>query len=245
MPAGTPPADMPPTGAPPTAAIREAHELLDSGPSVLRVQQVPALIRAINKRVARRVIISDDYPTGSQAVHDFPVLTRWAPDHIPRAFAQTPGVFVNLTNSRDFTPDEGEQIGADVAAMVKHLASQPRQLRASASTISSSVVRSVGATRLSETPLGRSDCAPIVVNSFGPADLDIVVLGLLEAEANGADMLSRTGLATIALATSPIQKLRVFACAALRSQEPQIFRSIAAVRSGRNSPRSVTLECEY
>src|SRR5262249_43551540 len=53
---------------------------------------------------ARRVVFLDDDPTGTQAVRDLPVLTRWRLEDITWALQQdTPGFFV-LTNTRSLDP---------------------------------------------------------------------------------------------------------------------------------------------
>jgi uncharacterized protein YgbK (DUF1537 family) len=53
---------------------------------------------------ARRVVVLDDDPTGTQTVRDLPVLTRWTVDDIRWALRQdVPGFFV-VTNTRSLAP---------------------------------------------------------------------------------------------------------------------------------------------
>jgi uncharacterized protein YgbK (DUF1537 family) len=69
------------------------------------VRRVPA--ERVGERLtgARRLVVLDDDPTGTQTVRDVPVLTRWDVDDIRWALRQpAPGFFV-LTNTRSLTPD--------------------------------------------------------------------------------------------------------------------------------------------
>ena len=55
---------------------------------------------------ARRVVILDDDPTGTQTVRDLPVLTRWTIEDVLWALGRdTPGFFV-LTNTRSLSPHD-------------------------------------------------------------------------------------------------------------------------------------------
>jgi len=64
---------------------------------------------------ARRVVVLDDDPTGTQTVRDVPVVTRWDPGTLRWAFEQpTPGFFI-LTNTRSLS-------AADAAALTRSIA---------------------------------------------------------------------------------------------------------------------------
>lgn len=64
----------------------------------------PSIVRAVIAD-ARRLVVLDDDPTGTQTVTDIPVLTRWGRDDLRWALAQGgPGFFV-LTNTRSLGPD--------------------------------------------------------------------------------------------------------------------------------------------
>ena len=88
----------------------------------------PDAIQSIRDRVeadGRRVIVLDDDPTGTQTVHDVPVLTTWSYSELRWALeGPSPTVFV-LTNSRSL--DEG-----DAALLNRQIAE--RLVRASADT---------------------------------------------------------------------------------------------------------------
>jgi uncharacterized protein YgbK (DUF1537 family) len=67
-------------------------------------------IRDMNARAGRRIVVLDDDPTGSQVVHDVPVLTSWEDEDLRWAFAQPSATFFVLTNSRSL----GEEATRDL-----------------------------------------------------------------------------------------------------------------------------------
>lgn len=74
---------------------------LESLPAVrpVPVEQVREALRG-----ARRVVFLDDDPTGTQAIRDLPVLTRWSVDDIAWALRQPTAGFFVLTNTRSLAP---------------------------------------------------------------------------------------------------------------------------------------------
>lgn len=61
------------------------------------------------------LVVLDDDPTGTQSVHDLPVLTRWDPEHLEWALSQqVPAVYV-LTNTRSLDPAEAEHRNREIA----------------------------------------------------------------------------------------------------------------------------------
>ena len=61
------------------------------------------LLPAIQQRVragGRTLVVLDDDPTGTQTVHDVPVLTAWDLESLAHELASAPPVFYILTNSR-------------------------------------------------------------------------------------------------------------------------------------------------
>jgi uncharacterized protein YgbK (DUF1537 family) len=82
-----------------------------------RPRVMPAARALIGKRVAADgtvLFVLDDDPTGSQAVHDVPILTGWDAASFDWALALgTPMVFV-LTNSRSMDPSEVSVLMAEV-----------------------------------------------------------------------------------------------------------------------------------
>jgi uncharacterized protein YgbK (DUF1537 family) len=64
---------------------------------------------------ARRLVVLDDDPTGTQTVRDVPVLTRWHVEDVRWALRQgTPGFYV-LTNTRSLSPVAAAERNRDVA----------------------------------------------------------------------------------------------------------------------------------
>lgn len=69
----------------------------------------PDALRRIRDSVladGRRVIVLDDDPTGTQTVHDVPVLTTWSYSEMRWALEQPNPIVYVLTNSRAFEEDE-------------------------------------------------------------------------------------------------------------------------------------------
>lgn len=68
------------------------------------------------------LVVLDDDPTGTQSVHDLPVLTRWDEEHLEWALAQdVPAVYV-LTNTRSLDPAEAEQRNREIARVAQSVA---------------------------------------------------------------------------------------------------------------------------
>lgn len=64
---------------------------------------------------ARRLVVLDDDPTGTQTVRDVPVLTRWDVEDVRWALRQgTPGFYV-LTNTRSLSPAAAAERNREVA----------------------------------------------------------------------------------------------------------------------------------
>jgi uncharacterized protein YgbK (DUF1537 family) len=78
-------------------------------------RSVPAAVVRERLAGARRLVVLDDDPTGTQTVRDVPVLTRWRLDDIRWALRQpAPGFFV-LTNTRSLTPGDAAARNREVA----------------------------------------------------------------------------------------------------------------------------------
>ncbi len=64
-----------------------------------------AQLREHALRSERTVVVLDDDPTGTQTVHDVPVLTGWSVEALQREFEAKAPLFFILTNSRSVFPD--------------------------------------------------------------------------------------------------------------------------------------------
>lgn len=58
----------------------------------------------------KTIVILDDDPTGTQTVHDIPVITQWTEEVIEKEILNSP-VFFILTNSRSLLPGEADNLG--------------------------------------------------------------------------------------------------------------------------------------
>jgi uncharacterized protein YgbK (DUF1537 family) len=94
-------------------------ELTAGLPPVLAVPNARRTIRETNAGGNRWVVVLDDDPTGSQAVHDVPVLTSWSAEDLEWAFEQPGRGFFILTNSRGFNDDEARERVAEVSDAVE------------------------------------------------------------------------------------------------------------------------------
>jgi uncharacterized protein YgbK (DUF1537 family) len=262
-----------------------AEEYLASQPPVLEVTDA---LRKIRERVVasgRRVIVLDDDPTGTQTVHDVPVLTAWSYSELRWALEQPNPVVYVLTNSRSLDEPDAvalnekigrrlrraasdsdvpfvvvsrsdstlrghypaettleRELGVDfdgvivcpcffeagrvtlddvqwvmqggelVPASLTEYATDPTfgysssnlarwiEEKTGGRTPAESVlcvgiadIREGGPERITALLQGARDAQPIVVNAAEYADLEVFVLGLLEAEATGKSFLYRTG----------------------------------------------------
>ncbi len=72
---------------------------------------------AIRREVAasqRALIVLDDDPTGTQTVHDLPVLTHWSVDALRDELARGTETFYLLTNSRSLPTREAQQLNRTI-----------------------------------------------------------------------------------------------------------------------------------
>lgn len=64
-------------------------------------------------------VVLDDDPTGTQAVHDVPVLLAWDEARVARAAARSPKAIHVMTNVRALAPDEAYRVTRDAAERVR------------------------------------------------------------------------------------------------------------------------------
>lgn len=65
------------------------------------------------------IIVLDDDPTGTQTVHDIPVLTEWSETLIANELLNETKLFYILTNSRALTESKAEILGLEIARNIK------------------------------------------------------------------------------------------------------------------------------
>lgn len=66
------------------------------------------------------IIILDDDPTGTQTVHDIPVLTEWSPEILMAEIELGTSLFFILTNSRSLIAEDAKRLNEEIASNIKH-----------------------------------------------------------------------------------------------------------------------------
>jgi uncharacterized protein YgbK (DUF1537 family) len=84
--------------------------------------------------MSERYVVLDDDPTGTQAVHDVPVLLRWSPDTLGKALEASPSVHL-LTNARALTAAGAERVTFDGARTARMVAPESRLVLRGDSTL--------------------------------------------------------------------------------------------------------------
>lgn len=64
--------------------------------------------------IYRPIIVLDDDPTGTQTVHDVPVITEWSVEALENEFKQQTPLFYILTNSRALIGPEADLLGLEI-----------------------------------------------------------------------------------------------------------------------------------
>ncbi|MBA3945086.1 MAG: hypothetical protein H0X37_11055 [Herpetosiphonaceae bacterium] len=75
------------------------------------------LLPAIQQEIAatrRKLVVLDDDPTGTQTVHDIPVLTAWSVDRLRTELAADAPAFYLLTNSRSLPLTEAQALNREI-----------------------------------------------------------------------------------------------------------------------------------
>jgi len=89
------------------------------------------LLPVIRARLAasrNKLVVLDDDPTGTQTVHDVPILTEWTVDRLTAELASTASCFYVLTNSRSLPLPDAQVLNADIGRNLTAAARQTRQL---------------------------------------------------------------------------------------------------------------------
>lgn len=89
------------------------RETLAALPPVWSEDPVP-VIAASNKAADRSIVVLDDDPTGTQTVHDIPVLTEWSVACLEAELASGTPLFYILTNSRSLPEVEAKALAVEI-----------------------------------------------------------------------------------------------------------------------------------
>ena len=96
-----------------TDAIITRADLLATLPPPWPADPFPSVQKAVGKAKTRLVVLDDD-PTGTQTVHDMPVLTTWSVPCLETELKNTgPGFFI-LTNSRSLTAPAAQSLSREI-----------------------------------------------------------------------------------------------------------------------------------
>lgn len=87
-------------------------------------ESLTAEIRGHLDNSGARLVVLDDDPTGTQTVHDLPVLTTWGVAELEREFAAGTPVFYVLTNSRSLPAPAAARLIREIAANLRAAARQ-------------------------------------------------------------------------------------------------------------------------
>ncbi|UZJ26866.1 hypothetical protein RHODO2019_18475 (plasmid) [Rhodococcus antarcticus] len=100
-------------------------ERLRSGlPKALEVPDALHRIREANATAGTHVVVLDDDPTGSQVVHDVPVLITWADEDLRWAFAHPARAFFILTNTRSLDQRAARALLVDLDQRIARIAAE-------------------------------------------------------------------------------------------------------------------------
>jgi uncharacterized protein YgbK (DUF1537 family) len=97
-------------------------ELLAQQPPVWPVSLLP-LIQA-HVQGGAKVVVLDDDPTGTQTVHDVPVLTHWSAEALETELRRPETVAYLLTNSRSVAPAEARAMNLEIASRLRAASEQ-------------------------------------------------------------------------------------------------------------------------
>ena len=97
--------------------ILNMQEALKGLPPVWHEDLLPAILSKIACSPASLVVLDDD-PTGTQTVHDVPVLTNWKVQALVDEFSKGTPLFYVLTNSRSLQQDDAISLAREIGANV-------------------------------------------------------------------------------------------------------------------------------
>ncbi len=95
----------------------QLQEILSSLPPVWPEDLLP-MIQRKNAQSPTSIVVLDDDPTGTQTVHDVPVLTNWKLKTIRDEFADKTQLFYLLTNSRSLSEPAAVDLASEVGANI-------------------------------------------------------------------------------------------------------------------------------
>jgi hypothetical protein len=132
----------------------------------------PSLIREQVGASERKVVVLDDDPTGTQTVHNTPVLTEWSVEALAAELQKDYPAFYILTNSRRLALPAARSLNEEIGrCLVSRQESRPRFCRGAAATPPTGCFPGeVEALASGRKELRRLDCIPFSwKGSFTPS----------------------------------------------------------------------------
>jgi uncharacterized protein YgbK (DUF1537 family) len=93
-------------------------------PPPLRIPGARRTLQDALRASARKLVVLDDDPTGTQTVHDVPVFMEWSVSTLLRAFAHPSPLFFVSTNSRSLPRVDAESLAREVGRNLRAAAAQ-------------------------------------------------------------------------------------------------------------------------
>lgn len=106
-----------------SGSIEHKHTLFEALPPSNKINPIDSL-SALSAAKVDTIIVLDDDPTGTQTVHDIPVLTTWSVEALAKEFDQKTPLFYILTNSRSLTLGESTRLTEAIGDHIKVAAHQ-------------------------------------------------------------------------------------------------------------------------
>jgi uncharacterized protein YgbK (DUF1537 family) len=104
------------TAGPPSRLLK--REVFASLPSEWPHDPMPEIQRLLAASRTKVVVLDDD-PTGTQTVHNVPVLTEWSVESLRRELGTDDHCFYILTNSRSLPPEAARELNLEIARALK------------------------------------------------------------------------------------------------------------------------------
>src|SRR5436309_12847126 len=98
-----------------------ARDLFASLPPEWPADLMPAIKRLVVASGVKVVVLDDD-PTGTQTVHNVPVLTEWAVESLQREFTSEGSCLFVLTNSRSLSSGPAGELNRNIGGGLKSAA---------------------------------------------------------------------------------------------------------------------------
>lgn len=109
-----------------TEPLTHIQLLAGNQPSDVLVKPVLDEIILLCSRLNLKIVVLDDDPTGTQTVHDIPVVTSWNSVLLAEALQTSSRGFFILTNTRSLSEKQAIAINTEIAATIKALAAETR-----------------------------------------------------------------------------------------------------------------------